>query len=162
MEEAGVLDSRSRIDSQRNILGGHVENLTAIERDCLARAIRHIVGSKDEKERESQCRLLKQETGIVLEYEFEKMGVSFSWYKPEEKRPDVQVESGNDSGKHYIAYCQGNGCRWSYSVYANSYEEAKEMFEAGNWTEIAPKKWLCLSCMNKRIGVKEIVKGELQ
>ena len=88
-----------------------MENLTAIERDCLARAIRHIVGSKDEKERELQYRLLKQETGIVLEYEFENSGVRFSWYKPEEKRPDVQVESGNDSGKHYSAYCQGNGCR---------------------------------------------------
>ena len=150
------MDSCSRIDSQRNVLGGYMETLTDLERDCLARAVRHIIGSKDKDERDLQCRLVKQETGIVLEYEFEKMGVNFSWYKSEQRKLDVQVEPGNNSGKNYIAYCQGNGCRWSFSVYAHSYKEAKETLEAGDWAEIEPKKWLCLSCLNKRIGVREV------
>ena len=63
-----------------------METLTDLERDCLARAVRHIIGSKDKDERDLQCRLVKQETGIVLEYEFEKMGVNFSWYKSEQRK----------------------------------------------------------------------------
>ena len=133
-----------------------METLTDLERDCLARAVRHIIGSKDKDERDLQCRLVKQETGIVLEYEFEKMCVNFSWYKSEQRKLDVQVEPGNNSGKHYIAYCQGNGCLWSLSVYAHSYKEAKEILEAADWAEIEPKKWLRLSCLDKRIEVREV------
>ena len=50
MEEIGLLGSCSDIDSQRNVLGGYMETLTDLERDCLARAIRHIIGSKDKDE----------------------------------------------------------------------------------------------------------------
>ena len=35
-------------------------------------------------------------------------------------------------------------------------KKAKE-FEAGDWVEIKLKRgWLCLSCLNKRIGVREV------
>jgi hypothetical protein len=50
LEAIGLLGGCSDIDSQRNVLGGYMEILTDLERDCLARAIRHIIGSKDKVE----------------------------------------------------------------------------------------------------------------
>jgi hypothetical protein len=54
LEAIGVLDGCCYFDSQRNVLGGYMETLTDLERDCLARAVRHIIGSKDKDERDLQ------------------------------------------------------------------------------------------------------------
>ena len=37
-----------------------METLTDLERDCLARAVRHIIGSKDKDERFAECRFISK------------------------------------------------------------------------------------------------------